>query len=239
MATYHFDLKTFKRSKGKSAVAAAAYQSGEKLFCHREGRTKYPRRNAADVVFTGLLGWNGTRSGLWSSAELAELRKNSVVARGILLALPKELSHERRIQLAVSFGKVIAEQYNVAVDIAVHRPRSGDGQNENHHGHLLFTTREVIGGQLQRKTRILDDRQRGSVEIKWMREKWEDLVNQALERAGFTDRVSCKKTKDPLPKLLLSEAAWLRKQKKNQPVSKTLKQLKAASKKKKNLDMEM
>lgn len=239
MATYHFKLQTFKRNKGKSAVAAAAYRCGEKLFCGRERQTKYPRRNKSDVLFTKILRWSESRSALWSLAELAERRKNSVVAREILVALPKELPHEARVQLAVSLGTVVSERYNVAVDIAVHRPRSGDGQNENHHAHMLFTTREVIDGEFKEKTRRLDDRKIGSVEIMWMREMWEDLVNQALERAGVAARVSCKKTQDPLPKLLLSEAAALRRQKKFQPVSKTLKQMKKAPTKKKKTEMEM
>ena len=38
MAIYHFSVKTISRGAGRSAVAAAAYRSGEKLTCHYYGK---------------------------------------------------------------------------------------------------------------------------------------------------------------------------------------------------------
>ena len=37
----HFDLKIVQRSKRQSAVAAAAYQSGERLFSEYDQKQKY------------------------------------------------------------------------------------------------------------------------------------------------------------------------------------------------------
>ena len=47
MAIYHLHGKAVRRSKGHSAVAAAAYRAGEKLFDERRGcvHDYRPRRN--------------------------------------------------------------------------------------------------------------------------------------------------------------------------------------------------
>lgn len=39
----HFDIKVVQRSEGQSAVAAAAYQSGEKLYSQYDKETKSVR----------------------------------------------------------------------------------------------------------------------------------------------------------------------------------------------------
>ncbi|MCU7225948.1 MobA/MobL family protein, partial [Acinetobacter bohemicus] len=38
MAIYHFSVKNISRSAGRSAVACAAYRSGEKLIDERYGK---------------------------------------------------------------------------------------------------------------------------------------------------------------------------------------------------------
>ncbi|MDD9322321.1 mobilization protein (MobL-like), partial [Acinetobacter lactucae] len=38
MAIYHFSVKTISRGNGRSAVACAAYRSGEKLVCNFYGK---------------------------------------------------------------------------------------------------------------------------------------------------------------------------------------------------------
>ena len=38
MAIYHFSVKAISRGTGRSAVAAAAYRSGEKLVCDYYGK---------------------------------------------------------------------------------------------------------------------------------------------------------------------------------------------------------
>lgn len=225
MATYHCKLITFSRARGQSSVAAAAYRAGEKLYCEREGVNKYPRRNVGDVLYKKLFGWTGTRSALWSAGELAERRKNAVVARELTVALPKELADDRRENLATSFAEWIADTYGVAVDLAVHRPRTKAGANQNHHAHAMFTTRLVTNGEFGAKTRLFDDRATGSAEITRIREEWERRINKALELARLPDRVSAKRQAKPQRKLTLREAAALRKLKEDQPVSTTLKQL--------------
>ena len=47
----HFDLKIVQRSKRQSAVAAAAYQSGERLFSEYDQKQKY-YSHKSEIVHT-------------------------------------------------------------------------------------------------------------------------------------------------------------------------------------------
>jgi len=193
MAIYHCSLKVFSRSEGHSAVAAAAYRSGSILRDERAGKThRYQNRSGVADTFIlappfapkNLL----TRAVLWNAAEASETRKNSRVAREVILALPHELSDKARAELSRDMGLYLLERYRVAVDVAIHAPCEGDGHDpRNHHAHLLFTTREITKDGLGAKTRILDDKVSGPQEIEIIREVWETLANDALERAGFAE----------------------------------------------------
>ncbi len=123
---------------------------------------------------------------LWNAAESAEARKNSRIAREVILALPHELSEDARISLTRDMALFLVEKYGVAVDAAVHSPQEAKGDDpRNHHAHLLFTTREVQQDGLGKKTRILDDKEQGPQQIELIRSVWEVLANAALQQAGF------------------------------------------------------
>lgn len=203
MAIYHCSLKVFSRSKGHSAVAAAAYRAGVKLWDER--RDRYHRYdNRKGVVKSFLLVPEKTphdfydtkscqsglpdRAFLWNAAERAENRKNSCVARELVLALPHELSGDHRSALIHDMALWMVKRYSVAIDAAIHAPADGDGHDSrNHHAHLLFTTRELTEDGFGKKTRILDDKITGKAETELIREVWETLANAALENAGLPD----------------------------------------------------
>ena len=193
MAIYHCSLRTFSRADGHSAVAAAAYRAGELIKDDRTGRThRYHKRTG--VADTFILLPTSThekflsRALLWNEAEASENRKNSRVAREVIVALPHELSDKARAELTRDMGLYLMERYRVAVDVAIHSPVAGEGSDpRNHHAHLLFTTREVTTDGLGVKTRILDDKVTGPQEVETIREVWEALANDALKRSGFTD----------------------------------------------------
>lgn len=88
---YHNSVKPVSRSSGRSACAAAAYRAGEVVHDQRTGLT-HDYTKKADVDFTQLIGWSGTRSELWNAAEAAEKRKDACVAREYEIGLPTELS---------------------------------------------------------------------------------------------------------------------------------------------------
>lgn len=226
MAVYRCEVKTLNRASGRSAVAAAAYRAAERLRDEQanEGKGKVHdyRRRTPGVMHREVLApkgaatWATQRGQLWNEAERAENRRNSVTAREVLISLPHELDDAQRVELVQAFAACLIDRYQVAVDIAVHRPdRQGD--NRNHHAHLLMTTRRIGPEGFTEKTRELDDmKNRGPVEIEAIRGIWEREQNLALQRAGQQERVSRLSNeargidREPQPKLGETATALMR-----------------------------
>jgi len=193
MASYHLSVKTIKRSAGRSATAAAAYRVGERIECLREGRVHdYTRKQGIEETFIltpkDAPDWAQDRSRLWNEAEASETRRNSVTAREWELALPSEISAEARSQITRDFAQELVSRYGVAVDVAIHAPHR-EGDQRNHHAHVLTSTRKLEAGGFTTKTRVLDSAKTGGVEIEQMRGLWAELQNRALERVGEVKRV--------------------------------------------------
>src|SRR5690606_33023679 len=106
VAVFHCDVRSIGRSGGYNAVAAAAYRSASRLLDERDAKVyDFTRKKGVehceivlpeDVEAT----WAYDRETLWNSAERAEKRKNSRVAREVGVALPWELSREQQVALA-------------------------------------------------------------------------------------------------------------------------------------------
>lgn len=218
-------ISSVGRGAGRRATAAAAYRSGERVRDERTGELfNYSRRR--DVLHTEIflpsqfdgvpVAWARSRERLWNTAEHAEKRHNSRVAREYQLSLPNELDSVRRVALARTFAREIAERYKVAVDLSVHEPRP-DGDPRNFHAHLLTTTREVtpagLGAkagldmhQRERQRRALPDSRQEFVNL---RERWAALTNQSLRDANLDARVDHRSLaaqgidREPLPAIPL------------------------------------
>ncbi|WP_337957924.1 MobQ family relaxase [Pseudomonas sp.] len=192
VALYSVSVKPVSRSSGRSATAAAAYRNAERIIDMRTGDIHdYTRRSGVDHVESfapvGMAPQSGSE--LWNKAEAAEVRKNARVAREVLVALPHELDQVQRRELAKSIAQGLADRYGTAGTLAVHQP-DREGDNRNHHVHILMTTRRLdTSGQLGEKTRELDDVKRGPQEVEWIRTMIEERTNQSLERAGVEARV--------------------------------------------------
>lgn len=191
MASYHLAVKTISRSAGRSATAAAAYRAGAEIADQSAGVVHdYTRRSGVNhtqiVLPSDAPEWASDRAALWNAAEAAETRKNSTVAREFEIALPAELSADLRRDLVLEFAREISDRHKVAVDVAIHAP-GAEGDNRNHHAHLLLTTRQLGPEGLGAKTRELDVKTSGEVDH-W-RERWAELQNRALERVGSAERV--------------------------------------------------
>ena len=97
----HHDIKIIQRSNHQSAVASAAYQSGERLFSEYDQKQKY-YSHKSEIVHTEImlpphaLPSFSDRSTLWNSVELYEKAGNAQLAREIDAALPIELSREEQ-----------------------------------------------------------------------------------------------------------------------------------------------
>ena len=82
----HNEITIVQRSQRQSAVAAAAYQSGEKLFCEYDQQVKHYPEKRGIVHNEILLPANAPRSyadrnTLWNAAEAVEKQWNSQLAR--------------------------------------------------------------------------------------------------------------------------------------------------------------
>jgi hypothetical protein len=106
------------------------------------------------------------------------------------------------------------------VDVCVHQPRAG-ADPRNHHAHLLMTTREVTPDGLGARTGLeISGRQRyllgipGSSREEYLscRARWAELTNEALERAGISQRIDHRSLKarglDREPTLTIPEKVW-------------------------------
>jgi hypothetical protein len=177
------------RSAGRSATAASAYRVAERIEDRRTGLTfDYAARGGVD--HTEILApdhapdWVRDRSELWNSVEEAETRKNSQVAREVRVALPDELTHAQRVALVRDYAQAQFVDRGMVADIALHAP-GREGDERNHHAHILLTTREVDAEGFTTKNR---DWNKVEVLEGW-REAWARDSNAALERAGIEDRV--------------------------------------------------
>jgi ATP-dependent exoDNAse (exonuclease V) alpha subunit len=205
MAIYHLSTKPVSRGGGRSATAAAAYRSAERVEDHSTGEIfDYTRKRGvehAEIVLPTAaakqdINWPRDRTALWNAAEAAEKRKDARVAREYEVAVPHELTQLQRVELVRTFSAELANQYGVAVDFALHKPhRAGD--ERNYHAHILTTTREITPTGLGRKTDMeLGDRDRaqkglrsGRKEIVEVRSRWAAIANEYLQAHGVAARI--------------------------------------------------
>ena len=153
MAIYHLEAKIISRGAGRSAIAAAAYQSGEKLYNAYDGLT-HDYRKKGGILHTEILlplqapaAWK-ERQILWEAVETAEKTRDSRLARQLIVALPVELAQEDWLRLLRSFLQKECVDQGMCADLAIHDP---DGHNP--HAHTLLTMRPLnTQGQWQAKT---------------------------------------------------------------------------------------
>ena len=193
MAIFHLSVKTISRSAGRSATAAAAYRAGVEITDERTGEIHDYRRkggveSAALILPNNAPEWARDRAQLWNAAEQAEKRKNSTVAREFEVALPAELDAAKRQELAHAFARELVKRHGCAADVAIHAP-GREGDDRNHHAHILLTTRRLEPDGLGEKTRELDDQKTGKVLVTEWRERFAIMQNERLHEAGHLVQV--------------------------------------------------
>ncbi len=202
LAIYHCSVKPISRSSGRSAVAAIAYRSGERLVNERDGMVHdFTRKQGIEhteiVLPEGVSAeWAYDRAALWNAAESAEARKDARVAREFEVALPHELSPDGRIEAVRDFARDLAERYGGAVDFAIHAPHV-EGDIRNFHAHVMMTTRRVGEAGLGEKTYIERENKwllgqglpTTDMQVRDIRRSWEGIANEHLAREGFDIRI--------------------------------------------------
>ena len=139
----HFKISIVKRSQGQSAVAGAAYQSGERLFSEYDQKTKFYNKKKELVHAEIMLPPHAPpgyadRATLWNAVEAVENQWNSQLARRIVLALPREVPKDQYLPMLKEFCNEQFVSKGMVADFAIHD--KGDG---NPHAHILLTLRAM------------------------------------------------------------------------------------------------
>ena len=213
IAIYHCSIKIVSRGKGKSAVAAAAYRSGEKLTNEWDGLTHDYTKKRGVVHSEILLPAHAPpafsdRSTLWNSVELSEKSNNAQLAREVEIALPVELSREEQTRLVREYCSSQFVSKGMIADFNLHDTGGG-----NPHAHILLTMRPLdekgawlpkskkeyvldengerirlpSGRYKTRKVDLVDWNNRENAEV-WRR-AWADLANEYLEKNNRPERI--------------------------------------------------
>ena len=211
----HNEITIVQRSQRQSAVAAAAYQSGEKLFCEYDQQVKHYPEKRGIVHNEILLPANAPRSyadrnTLWNAAEAVEKQWNSQLARRFVAALPREVPMELLPQMVKEYCEEHFVSKGMCCDFAIHDP---DPPGHNPHCHFMLTMRAIDeNGKWLPKSRKVYDLDENGERIKlpsgrWKSHKedtvdwneqyhaeewrhgWEVVQNKYLELAGSPERI--------------------------------------------------
>ena len=209
----HFKITIVKRSQGQSAVAGAAYQSGERLFSEYDQKTKFYNKKKELVHAEIMLPSHAPpryagRATLWNAVEAVENQWNSQLARRIVLAFPVEVPKEQYLPMLKEFCLEQFVSKGMIADFAIHD--KGDG---NPHAHILLTLRALDehGKWLPKSRKVYDLNENGERiqlpsgnwkchkenTVDWNDQKYaevwrhgcETITNRYLEAAGRPERV--------------------------------------------------
>lgn len=192
MAIYHFSAKVIQRSEQRSAVAAAAYRAGARLFDEQLGRT-FNYSSKRGVIHSEILLPDGApkrwrdRALLWNEVEGGERRKDAQLAREIELSLPRELPPAEAIRLARDFVGAQFVARGMVADLNVHWGIGTDSEAQPH-AHVMLSLREISGEGFGKKQRAWNERGL----LRGWREDWAALVNERLAEAGRDVRIDCR-----------------------------------------------
>ena len=218
MALFHFTVDQMKRSEGQSAIASAAYRSGERLYSEYYGEYSDYTRKGGVICSDILLPSHAPpefadRQTLWNAVELVERGKKAQLAYSFEIALQNEFTIEENIALARQFLLDNFVSRGMTVDVAFHEKETEDGGLPNPHFHFLCPMRPMNpdgtwGFKQHRVYRLDEDGNRirdqngkflfdavpttdwGSPEtLEHWRKAWADVCNAKFEEKGLDVRI--------------------------------------------------
>ena len=200
MPNPHLGMKIIQRSAGQSSVAAAAYQSGEKLYSEYDRAVKnYPEKRG--ILHSEILlppnapPEYADRNTLWNSVEKIERQWNSQLARRFEIAIPREIPVEQYADLVRDYCREFFVSKGMCVDFAIHDPHP---PGHNPHAHLMLTMRAMDeNGKWLPKSRKVYDLDENGERIRlpsgsWKSHKentvdWNEQSNAEIWRQGWAD----------------------------------------------------
>ena len=218
IALFHFHVTQIKRSAGQSAVAAAAYRSGEKLHSEYYGEDSDYTRKGGVICSEILLPPQAPpsfsdRETLWNAVEKVERGKRAQLAYSFDIALQNEFSMQENIELARHFLLEQCVSRGMVADYAIHQPDKKDGGIQNPHFHVMCPIRPIEPdgkwGNKQRREYVLDEQGErirdeagnyvfnavpttdwGKPEtLEFWREQWAQLCNTRFAEKGLDCRI--------------------------------------------------
>lgn len=144
LAIYHLSIKVISKSRGASAVAKAAYRSGQKLHNERTGLSHDFTKKHGVVHSEVMLCRNAPkeyrdREILWNAVERIEKNSNAQLAREIEFALPIEFDEKARLEVTREFLQHFVDE-GMCVDWSYHNKEFG---RPNPHIHAMLTMRGI------------------------------------------------------------------------------------------------
>ena len=189
MAIYHLSIKVISRAAGRSAVAAAAYRSADRLRDERLDRD-HDFSNKSGVVHSEVLlpenasdEWRD-RERVWNAVEAAEKRVDAQLAREVEFAIPRELDQAEGIRLAREFVQREFVDRGMIADLNVHWDIGTDGESKPH-AHVMLTMRAVNEDGFGAKVRDWNSTQL----LEHWREAWAGHANQRLAELDIDARI--------------------------------------------------
>ena len=180
----HNEITIVQRSQRQSAVAAAAYQSGEKLFCEYDQQVKHYPEKRGIVHNEILLPANAPpeyadRNTLWNAAEAVEKQWNSQLARRWVLTIPREIPPDQYAVLVREFCQKQFVSKGMIADFAIHDPHP---PGHNPHAHVMLTMRAMDEhGKWLPKSRKVYDLDENGERIKLPSGRWKSHKEDTVD----------------------------------------------------------
>ena len=180
----HNEITIVQRSQRQSAVAAAAYQSGEKLFCEYDQQVKHYPEKRGIVHNEILLPANAPpeyadRNTLWNAAEAVEKQWNSQLARRWVLTIPREIPPDQYAVLVREFCEQQFVSKGMIADFAIHDPHP---PGHNPHAHVMLTMRAMDEhGKWLPKSRKVYDLDESGERIKLPSGRWKSHKEDTVD----------------------------------------------------------
>ena len=203
MVLYYFDATIIGRGSGRSALGAAAYRMGGVLrsAAYRAGEElrddtgeivhDYTRKGG--VLYSEIILPNNAppefadRQILWNAVDARENRKDSQLAREIVVALQREFDAQENMEVLREYMRENFVDKGMIADFSIH-----DKGDDNPHAHIMLTTRHVTPEGFGLKN---TDWNKKELFAEW-RKSWADVNNRMFERKGFDERIDHRSYKE-------------------------------------------
>jgi hypothetical protein len=174
------------------SVAHIAYQRGEKIIEEDTYITHDYRAKGGVVHSEIIVPKNAPKEfkdseTLWNAVEKSEKRKDSQLAREIIVAIPREFDLEAQIAVVGQYVRENFVEKGMCADFSIHDEGKG-----NPHAHIMLTLRHVTRKGFGLKNTAWNKK---SEHLKW-RKNWAEINNDLFKWLGMDERIDHRSYKE-------------------------------------------